>query len=444
MTRVQKVKTIATFEFLTAVKRVGYLVSTFGMPLFVAAYGAIVAIPAYLAQRNENALALYGVVDAGRVLSLTGDVAAPRVQLSEELKRAMDALGSGARTRLDAALEDSNFTFRPFSDEPTARAALAARAIKGFFVLPADYMTSGVVDVYSPDTVSLSGSDSRTAFANLVRGRLVSGRVDEALAERLVSPMKDPRRFSVTRKGEVVDGSRAASAVRLAVPLVFTVLFLMSVLMTSGYLMQGTATEKENKVVEVLLASANPDEILAGKLLGLAGAGLLQISVWLLMALVTGVGVVPLLLASNVPIPWVSVALSVPLFLIAFLFFGSLILGTGSLGSNMREAQQLAMLWSLMAALPLIMMGVLIREPNGTLGHVLTWIPFTSGPTIMLRSSLDAGAVAWWEIVGATIILMVSTWFAIRVGARLFRIGLLSAGARPSLREVLRQARLAQ
>jgi ABC-2 type transport system permease protein len=365
------------------------------------------------------------------------------VQLSEELKQAVEALGSGARGRLAAALEDSNFIFRPVPSESSARSALAARDIKGYFVLPKDYMASGVVDVYSPDTVSLSGSDSRSAFNNLVRERLTAGLPDAALAQRLVSPMKDPQRFSVTRTGEVVDGSRAASAVRIAVPLAFTVLFLMSVLMTSGYLMQGTATEKENKVVEVLLASANPQEILAGKLIGLAGAGLLQISVWLLMALTTGIGVVPLLISSNVSIPWTSVALAVPLFMIAFLFFGSLIMGTGSLGSNMREAQQLAMVWSLLAALPLIMMGVLIRDPHGTLGRILTWIPFTAAPTIMMRTSMDASSIAWWEVAGSIVLMVVATWFAIRVGARLFRVGLLSAGARPSLREILRQARLA-
>ena len=444
MTSLQKIKTIATFEFLTAVKRAGYLIATFGMPLFVAAYGVIVAVPAYLAaQKDENAKSLYGVVDEAAVLSLTEDVAAPRVQLSEELKQAVEALGSGARARLDAALEDSNFIFRAFPSEPSARSALAARDIKGYFVLPKDYMASGVVDVYSPDTVSLSGSDSRSAFNNLVRERLTAGLTDSSLAQRLVSPMKDPRRFSVTRTGEVVDGSRAASAVRVAVPLAFTVLFLMSVLMTSGYLMQGTATEKENKVVEVLLASANPQEILAGKLIGLAGAGLLQISVWLLMALATGIGVVPLLISANVPIPWTSVALAVPLFMIAFLFFGSLIMGTGSLGSNMREAQQLAMVWSLLAALPLIMMGVLIRDPHGTLGRVLTWIPFTAAPTIMMRTSMDASAIAWWEVAGSIVVMLCATWFAIRIGARLFRVGLLSAGARPSLREILRQARLA-
>jgi ABC-2 type transport system permease protein len=109
----------------------------------------------------------------------------------------------------------------------------------------------------------------------------------------------------------------------------------------------------------------------------------------------------------------------------------------------MREAQQLAMAWSLLAALPLIMLGVLLREPHGTLGRVLTWIPFTAAPTIMLRASMDASAIAWWEVAGSILLMLAATWFAIRVGARLFRVGLLSVGARPSFREIIRQARLA-
>lgn len=440
MTRLHKVRTIATFEFLTAVKRPGYLIATFGMPLFVAAYGAVVAIPAYFAAQKDKADALFGVVDQAAVLALEGDVAAPTIQLSDDLRQTLESMGKGAA--LDRALGDSNFVFRSFRTESDARAALQADRIKGYFVLAGDYMDSGRVDIYSPETVSLTRSDSRTAFANLVRQHLVRGRVDERLGKRLVSPVHDPRRFSVARTGEVTDGGRAASAVRLAVPLVFIVLFLMSVLMTAGYLMQGTATEKENKVVEVLLASANPDEILAGKLLGLGGAGLLQIAVWLLMALGTGIGVVPLLLSSGIQIPWLALTLAVPLFLMAFLFFGSLILGTGSLGSNMREAQQLAMVWSLTAALPLMMMSILIRDPHGTVARVMTWIPFSAGSLIMLRASMDPGSLPWWEIAGSLLVLMASTWLAIRLGARLFRVGLLSSGARPSLREIVRQARL--
>jgi ABC-2 type transport system permease protein len=206
--------------------------------------------------------------------------------------------------------------------------------------------------------------------------------------------------------------------------------------------MQGTATEKENKVVEVLLSSANPDEILAGKLLGLGGAGLLQIGVWLAMALTTTLGIAPLLMSSRIDVPWLALALAVPFFVVSFLFFGGLILGTGSLGANMREAQQLAMVWSLTAAVPLMLMTALIGEPNGTVARVMTWIPFTAGQVIILRASTDAASLAWWEIAGAFVVLIAATWVGLRIGARLFRIGLLSAGARPSLREILKQARL--
>jgi len=151
---------------------------------------------------------------------------------------------------------------------------------------------------------------------------------------------------------------------------------------------------------------------------------------------------VPLLLASGIEIPWLAVALAVPLFVMAFLFFGSLILGTGSLGSNMREAQQLAMVWSLIAALPLMMLTLLLRDPNGTVARVLTWVPFSAPSLIMFRASMDPGSLAWWEIAGSSLVLAGSTWLAILLGARLFRVGLISSGSRPSLREIVRQARL--
>ena len=143
------------------------------------------------------------------------------------------------------------------------------------------------------------------------------------------------------------------------------VLFLISVLMTSGYLMQGTATEKENKVVDaarVGQSRSDPRRQAARA----RRRGTLQIAVWLTILMVTGLGVVPMLISARLDVPWLALALAVPFFIIAFLFFGGLMLGTGSLGSNMREAQQLAMVWSLTAAVPLMMLAVLIREPNGT------------------------------------------------------------------------------
>jgi ABC-2 type transport system permease protein len=434
----QKISAIATFEFMSAVKRPGYLIATFGMPLFMAAYAGIVAIPAYFASRAATEPAIYGVVDPGGVLGLPGEVPSERPQLPQELKQAIDMAGQGAA--FEQGFMRSEFLFRPFT-EADARAAAASRKIKGYFVVPPDYLTSGTIGIYTPDSVDLSGAESRSAFANVVRRQLLKDKLGDPVGARVLDPLKDTRHFSVTRAGALTDGGMTAGIVRIAVPIVFMVLFLMSVLMTSGYLMQGTATEKENKVVEVLLASADPDQILAGKLIGLGGAGLLQIAVWMILLLAGGVGIVPLLMSSNIEMPWMAIAMAIPLFLTAFLFFGSLMLGTGSLGSNMREAQQLAMVWSLTAALPLMMTAALLREPSGTVARVLTFIPFSSASLIIFRASTDLASLAWWEVVVSFAILVFSTWLAIRVGARLFRIGLLSS-SRPTLREILRQARL--
>jgi len=439
MTHWRRIWTVATFEFLQAVKRPGYLIATFGMPLFLAAYAGIIALPAYFAMRADRVPAIHGVVDAAGVLHLTRDERSAGQPLPEEVKKMMEA--SGQRGVFDDADFGAEFVFRPFASEAEARAALTSQAIKGYFVVLADYLSQGVVEVYTLDSIDLTRGESRSAFAMLLRQRLLDSRLDPKLSARVVDPLRETRRFSITKTGALTDGGNTAGILRIAVPVLFTVLFLMSVLMTSGFLMQGTAIEKENKVVEVLLASVNPDEILSGKLLGLGGAGLLQIVVWLALLAAGGLGIVPLILESQVEMPWLALALAIPLFLMAYLFFGSLMLGTGSLGSNMREAQQLAMVWSLTAAMPLMMMAALLREPHGVVSRIMTFLPFSAAPLIIFRASTDLSFLAWWEVSGAVLLLVASTWVALRLGARLFRIGLLSA-SRPKLREVIRQARL--
>ena len=440
MSQWRRIWTVATFEFLAAVKRRGYLIATFGMPIFMGMYGAIVGLPAYYASKKADEPAVFGVVDQSGLLGLSSDSKAVAVaQVPDELRRTLEA--AGQKAALDRIRED-NITFRPFADETTARTALTARLVKGYFVIAPDYLESGNVLYYTPEAMRLSMSESRDALGDLLREHLLAGRVDGKVAARVLTPVGGMRRLAITRTGEIVDAGATATIVRMVVPVAFMVLFLMSVLMTSGYLMQGTATEKENKVVDVLLASASPDQVLAGKLIGLGAAGLLQVTLWLSFLFVAGIGIVPLVLATHVQVPWLGLALALPLFIVSFLFFGSLMLGTGSLGSNIREAQQLAMIWSLTAALPLMMMALILEDPHGVAARVMTWLPFTAAAIVVLRASLDPAALAWWEVAGSFVVLLGCTWLAIRLGARLFRLGLLSSGARPSLREIVNQARL--
>ena len=439
MIRWRQARTVAAFEFLSTVKRVGYLVTTFGMPVFIALYGVVVGVPVYFLEKNANKPVVYGVVDGAGVLELSGETASVPPPIPDEVRSALESAGQAKA--LDRALVQAQFVFRPFAAEADARNALVASDIKGYFVVPPDYMDTGAVDVYASDTFSTRGSDARSALATLLRERLLAGRVDARVAARVTTPIEEARRFAVTQEGTVTENGVGASIARLAVPIVFLVLFVMSVMMSAGYLLQGTATEKENKVVEVLLSSATADEILAGKLVGLGGAGMLQIVTWLVMLLFVSAGVLPLVLAAHVSPPWLALALAVPFFPVAYLFFGSLMLGSGSLGSTMREAQQYAMVFSLLAVVPLMFMSLLITDPHGAVARVLTWIPFSAAPLVVLRASLDPQQLAWWEIAGAFAVLLVSTCGAIWLGARLFRIGLLAGGTRVKLRDVIRQAR---
>jgi ABC-2 type transport system permease protein len=441
MIRWRKVRPIAIFEFLSTVKRKGYLITTFGMPLFVLLYGGIVALIGVLAVEKESQAKLYGVVDRAGVLALEEESA--QSTLPDEVRQLLEQLEEGGSGLWGAAWWN-NFVFRPYDGEESARAGLAAGEIKGFFVVRADYLDSGAVDSWALENVDLQGSESRTALGNLLVERMLKGKVSEQIAARVRQPIDKQagREWTLTVDGKVEERQVFAVLARLLLPIGFTVLLFISLLMSASYLMQATASEKENKVVEILLSSAGPDEILTGKLVGLGAAGLLQILVWFGMVIFGLFVSVAALEVAGVAVPWVGLVAAVVYFLGGYLFFGSLMLGTGSLGSNLKESQQLSLVWTLLAVVPMVFLQMLITEPNGTLGQVLMWIPFTAPVTGVLRLTLAPGGVAWWEVAGSLLLLWGSLWFALRFGARLFRVGLLLTGARPKLREILRQARL--
>ncbi len=115
----QKIKTVATFEFLSTVKRPGYLIATFGMPLFMAAYGAVVAVPAYFAEKSSRQPAVYGVVDQAGVLRLDGDLeGGDGSRMSGRRAQALEAAGQAQA--LDRAVMSENFVFRPVATEEEA------------------------------------------------------------------------------------------------------------------------------------------------------------------------------------------------------------------------------------------------------------------------------------------------------------------------------------
>lgn len=442
-----KVGIVASREFLATIKRKSYLIVTFGMPFFVGIYVGLVAIlPTLFMAQSSAAKKDYGLVDQARVIDPAEIERLARGEEHNEFRQAAEQIQKAAGSRAGMAANllkevTAPVVFKTFAAKEEGIEALRAEQIERLYVVPSDWMTRGGIESYSSENsgFSFSRSRGREALETLLARSLLAHRVPADLRPRIEDPVLNSasESFTVGKDGRVKPLNAVERIARFAIPGVFALLFLMSVMTSSGYLLQGVAEEKETRVIEIILSSVRPHQLLFGKLLGLGAAGLLQLIVWIAV----GTMAVSLLAAAALAMLDFKLFLGCLLFFVlGFLMLGSLMTGTGALGTNARESQQLATIWSMITIMPpaFTWMGIL-DSPNGTLARVLGWFPLTAPITMMLR--LGTGKVPWWDLLLSALILCAGVYLAIRLSGGLFRLGLLMYGKRPTLREVLRQLR---
>jgi ABC-2 type transport system permease protein len=180
---------------------------------------------------------------------------------------------------------------------------------------------------------------------------------------------------------------------------------------------------------------------MAGKILGLGAAGLLQMVVWLISARVLLiVAEVSLPLPDDLTIDPVMLGLAVLFFILAYLFFGTLVAGVSAMASSPQEGTQVASFVIMFGFMPpALLVPVITNDPNGTLARVFTFIPVTSPMTVMLR--LAASTTLWLDIVAAALLLALATLGALFLASRVFRASLLLQGTRPRFGEIWRALR---
>jgi ABC-2 type transport system permease protein len=421
--RLDRTAAVARFEFASVVKRWSYLLTTFGLPLFLAGVsGTVLGVQTYFLSQRAAQSSAFGLVDEAGVVD-----------------RSVFEIRDG----VPVWTVDGNAIIL-FGDPEDAERELENGDLRSLYVVPSDYLAAGEVRAIQSEktpVLSMRGTAVEPLLRSLLRRSLLDGEVDEAVEERVISPARFVRSRLGPGDAKIEEVDEALDLLmRTTIPLFLGVLLLTALLSASGYLVQTVATDKESKIVEVLLSSVTPEEVLGGKLFGLGAAGLLQFAVWSSMVVFVALAA-SAALAAVVTVPWLAILVSPLLFVLGYLFLGSLMLATAALGANAAESQKLTMGWAMLAIVPLMVLVILLEEPNGVLGQVMTWIPFTSPLTVIIRLAVDASGVAWWEVAGSIAVLVVSTGVAIRVGARLFRVGFLLTGSRPSLGELWRQAR---
>jgi len=311
--------------------------------------------------------------------------------------------------------------------------------VTALLVIPTDYVNSGKVMIVSKDSglTAAKIEDSSSARQFFV-DHLLRDQLDPALRQRLANPV-NPVLVNLADEGGA--GGKGVDAIAsIMIPYFLAIMLVLTIFVTSGYLLRSVADEKVNRVIEVLLSSVSAWDLLAGKVLGLGALGLTQVVVWVGSALVIGrFGSV--LHDINIPLlarPEVF-ALCLVYYLTGFLMYAVLMGSAGALGTTMQESQQLAGIFSFVAALPMIFAGFVFANPNMILVRIFSWFPLTAPTAMMLR--IPMAEVPTIDIIGSIVMILLATPIILWAGSKVFRMGLLMYGKRPTMRQVWRTIR---
>jgi ABC-2 type transport system permease protein len=315
---------------------------------------------------------------------------------------------------------------KAFSDEISAKQALGRNEITAYYIIPANYLKTGEVIYVRPDFNPLGAVNQTDAITNTLNYNLVGYNQD--LVYRLQNPMSVTDRYLSSQPQRDPN-----NALTFMLPYIVTFMFYMLILSSASLMLSSVATEKENRVMEVMMTSVTPTQMLTGKIVALGLAGLLQTIVW------SGAGLLMLRLSGSmfeVPvtfqIPSSVLIWGVIFFILGFAFYGSLMGGVGALVPNLREASQATTIIVIPLLIPLMLISVLANDPNGALAVFLSLFPLTAPVAMMAR--LSATIVPLWQIGLAVLLLAATVVFTVRSSASAFRAQNLLSGQAFSLK----------
>jgi ABC-2 type transport system permease protein len=336
-----------------------------------------------------------------------------------------------------------NFTSEPgvlfvlYPGEEQAKDALLSQDIKEYFVIPTDYLSTGVITRYTMSREVVPSTETTSQITDFLLSNLLAGEVSPQVLDRVKTPLLLAS-VRLNESGEIAPNQDVVSA--YVVPIVFATLFIISIIFSSGFLFQSVTEEKENRVIEILLSSVSSGQLMVGKVLGLGTAGLIQVAVWFVTFVIfsrVAPGIIPALGALSVPASLIGWGLLY--FVLGYLLLAALFAGLGSIGATARAGQGWSSIFMVPAISPIWFNYFLINNPEGAVSKALTFFPLTSPVATMMR--LASHAIYAWEIALSLIILVGSIALTMWVAAKVFRAFLLMYGKRPALGEIIRYVR---
>lgn len=315
-----------------------------------------------------------------------------------------------------------------YDSEEAARQDTESGHLQGYYIIPANYLETGSIQYVRTDFNPFTAMDESGIIDGVIEYNLL-GAVDQRYDTYLNPIQVQP--VDLTPGGQE-RRSQIDNPLAFYLPYGVTMLFYILILTSASLMLNSVAKEKENRVIEILLSSVKPNELLTGKILGLGLVGLLQLVVWLGSALyLLRIGGRTLKIPAGLELPPELLLWGILFFILGYLLYASFMAGVGALVPNLREATQATTVIVLPMIVPLVLLGVIIEQPNAALPLTLSLIPFTGPTTMMTR--LAVGSVPLWQLLLSAGLLLVTVMLMMRAVARMFRAQTLLTGKKFSL-----------
>jgi ABC-2 type transport system permease protein len=409
-------------EFFERVRSKGFWIGTLVLPLFMV---ALTVLPTLLDRGGSTrTLVIVDEAPAG----VADQVAAGLTRPGED--------GEPAKYRIERAAGP----FAPAREGLNQR--VLDKSIDGYVYLPADVVQRNTIEYRARNVGNFQvAGDIRRAVSQAVQAERLRGaglQVGEVAA--LLRPV-EVNAARVTAEGE--KAGNVESAFFLSYIVGFVVYFL--VFLYGFNVMRSVLEEKTNRIVEVVVSSMKASHLMLGKILGVGAVAMLQVGIWV----VVGVAMARLgprfgLQADALSNLGLSTGLMVQLvvfFVLGFFLFAALFAALGAAVNSEQEAQQYQTVVFLPLIAPMLFIAQIVGDPLGTTATVLGLIPLTAPVTMPMR--LTATAVPGWQIAASLAGILVTVLLVAWLAGKIYRVGILSTGKKPTMRELVRWLRMA-
>jgi ABC-2 type transport system permease protein len=407
-------------EYVERVRSKAFLIGTVVGPLVMSGF---MIVPSLLMQRQSGEPLRIGIVDASG-------------SLGEAMKAALSRHKDGERGRF--LVVDDGQGVAGDARERLRRRVLDG-SLDGYLYLPPDVVGSASAE-YSGKNVSNIvdlGTLDHIVRETIVHQRLAVAGFGADRIEGLLKPV-EVKRTRISASGDRED--RGASFI---LSLIFMSVMYMSLAVWGAALMNGVIEEKTSRVVEVVVSSVSPNRLFGGKLIGVGAAGLTQFLVWAVVASVISLVGGRAAAASGMPMPEIAphvLFFFVLYFLLGYFLYGSLYACVGAAVSSHQEAQSLVFPVMIPLITGFMLSFAVIGSPDSLMSTILSLLPFWTPLLMFLRiSSLTPPT---WQIVLSIVLTGLSIFAMNWAASRIYRIGILMYGKRPTFPEILKWVRM--